>query len=67
MADLPIDNPLAAELRARIAAADGLPFADFMAACLYHPQFGYYMTPRARIGKEGDFFTSTSVHAVFGR
>jgi len=67
MANLPADNPLAAELRAHIAEAGGLPFADFMAACLYHPQFGYYMTPRARIGKEGDFFTSASVHAVFGR
>ncbi|NJC88647.1 MAG: hypothetical protein FIB02_08975 [Desulfuromonas sp.] len=60
-------TPLAAELRERLAAAGGLPFAEFMAACLYHPQYGYYMTPRERIGKAGDFFTSTSVHAVFGR
>jgi SAM-dependent MidA family methyltransferase len=67
METLPTENPLAAELRARLAEAGGLPFADFMAACLYHPHYGYYMTPRARIGKEGDFFTSTSVHAVFGR
>lgn len=58
---------LAAELRERIAACGGLPFAEFMAACLYHPRHGYYMTPRERIGKAGDFFTSTSVHAVFGR
>ena len=67
MENLPADSPLAAELRACIADAGGLPFADFMAACLYHPRYGYYMTPRARIGKEGDFFTSASVHAVFGR
>lgn len=60
-------NPLAAELRERIASGGPLPFAEFMAACLYHPQYGYYMTPRERIGKAGDFFTSTSVHAVFGR
>lgn len=60
-------TPLAAELRDRICDAGGLPFAEFMAACLYHPQYGYYMTPRARIGKAGDFFTSSSVHAVFGR
>jgi SAM-dependent MidA family methyltransferase len=60
-------TPLAAELRARIAACSGLPFAEFMAACLYHPQYGYYMTPRERIGKQGDFFTSSSVHALFGR
>jgi len=63
-----LDNPsLAAELRQRIAASGGIPFADFMAVCLYHPHHGYYMTPRARIGKGGDFFTSSSVHAVFGR
>jgi SAM-dependent MidA family methyltransferase len=38
-----------------------------MAACLYHPQYGYYMAPRERIGRHGDFFTSSSVHALFGR
>lgn len=68
MNTLPADStPLAAELRERIAASGGLPFAEFMAACLYHPQYGYYMTPRERIGKAGDFFTSSSVHAMFGR
>lgn len=67
METIPADTPLAAELHERIAATGGLPFVEFMAACLYHPQFGYYMTPRQRIGKSGDFFTSTSVHAVFGR
>lgn len=63
----PVAPPLAAELRERIAAAGGLPFVDFMAACLYHPRHGYYMADRARIGKGGDFFTSSSVHALFGR
>jgi SAM-dependent MidA family methyltransferase len=63
----PLTSPLAAELRERIATSGGLPFAEFMAACLYHPRYGYYMTPRERIGKHGDFFTSSSVHALFGR
>lgn len=67
METLPVDTPLAAELHDRIAATGGLPFAEFMAACLYHPRCGYYMTPRERIGKGGDFFTSSSVHALFGR
>jgi SAM-dependent MidA family methyltransferase len=58
---------LTAELRERIAETGGLPFAEFMAACLYHPEYGYYMTSRQRIGKGGDFFTSTSVHTLFGR
>jgi SAM-dependent MidA family methyltransferase len=62
-------NPALEEIiRRRIAEAGGaIPFAEFMALCLYHPQHGYYMAPRTRIGKGGDFFTSTSVHALFGR
>jgi SAM-dependent MidA family methyltransferase len=58
---------LEAFLRERIAATGGITFAEFMEHCLYHPDYGYYMVPRQRIGKEGDFFTSSSVHALFGR
>lgn len=54
-------------LRDRIAGAGGISFADFMEQCLYHPDYGYYTTPRTRIGKDGDFFTSSSVHSLFGR
>ncbi len=54
-------------LRRRLAASGGIPFAEFMEHCLYHPDFGYYMTPRRRIGKGGDFFTSSSVNALFGK
>ncbi len=54
-------------IRQRIAAAGAITFAEFMELCLYHPQHGYYMTRRERIGKGGDFFTSPSVHALFGR
>jgi SAM-dependent MidA family methyltransferase len=54
-------------LTGRIAATGGIPFAEFMAECLYHPEYGYYTAPRTRIGKEGDFFTSSSVHSLFGR
>ncbi|PLX87992.1 MAG: hypothetical protein C0618_05490 [Desulfuromonas sp.] len=61
-------NPhLVTFLQERIADQDGIDFADFMGQCLYHPEHGYYTTPRTRIGKEGDFFTSSSVHALFGR
>lgn len=51
----------------RIREVGGITFAEFMALCLYHPQYGYYMGPRQRIGKGGDFFTSSSVHPIFGR
>jgi SAM-dependent MidA family methyltransferase len=54
-------------LRRRIAQTGGIPFAEFMEHCLYHPEHGYYMAARNRIGKQGDFFTSTSVHSLFGR
>lgn len=61
------DSQLAALLRRRAQEAAGISFADFMAQALYHPQYGYYMVARDRIGKTGDFFTSSSVNTLFGR
>ena len=60
------DKGLAGLLQQQIDKSGGLSFAAFMEQCLYHPQYGYYMTDRQRIGKAGDFFTSSSVHALFG-
>jgi SAM-dependent MidA family methyltransferase len=54
-------------LRGDIACRGPIPFRDFMAAALYHPQFGYYGSGRARIGRDGDFFTNVSVGALFGK
>ena len=61
------NSQLAASLHRQAEAAGGISFADFMAQALYHPQYGYYMVPRDRIGKAGDFYTSSSVNALFGR
>jgi len=61
------NSPLTALLHRQVQSAGGIGFADFMAQALYHPQYGYYMSPRARIGKAGDFFTSSSVSSLFGR
>jgi SAM-dependent MidA family methyltransferase len=61
------NDHLAGLLCEELQQQNGIPFVDFMQRCLYHPDHGYYMTPRQRIGKEGDFFTSSSVHHVFGR
>jgi len=58
---------LAALLRQQVEVAEGISFADFMTQALYHPDYGYYMTSRDRIGKSGDFFTSSSVNSLFGR
>lgn len=42
-----------------------IPFARFMELALYHPSFGYYTQARHKVGKEGDFYTSATVHPVF--
>lgn len=42
-----------------------IPFSRFMELALYHPEFGYYTSTRPKVGKEGDFFTSATVHPVF--
>ena len=38
-----------------------------MELCLYDPKLGYYSRNAAQFGKAGDFYTSSDVHAVFGR
>lgn len=38
-----------------------------MELCLYDSEFGYYSRNAAQFGKAGDFYTSSDVHAVFGR
>lgn len=35
--------------------------------CLYDPELGYYARHAEQFGKAGDFYTSSDVHAVFGR
>lgn len=42
-----------------------IPFARYMELALYHPTFGYYTQARHKVGKEGDFYTSATVHPVF--
>jgi len=54
-------------LRQQVAAQRGITFEHFMEQALYHPDHGYYTSARTRIGKQGDFFTSSSVHPCFGR
>ena len=58
---------LTLQLHQQIDCAAGITFAQFMEQALYHPEYGYYTAHRERIGKKGDFFTSSSVHFCFGR
>lgn len=50
----------------RIRSAGPITFADFMETVLYHPQEGYYYSPRDKIGPRGDYYTSPYLHPVFG-
>ena len=44
-----------------------IPFSRYMELCLYEPGLGFYSRDVERFGKAGDFYTSSDVHAVFGR
>ena len=44
-----------------------IPFSRYMELCLYDPELGYYSRHVEQFGKAGDFYTSSDVHAVFGR
>jgi len=44
-----------------------MPFSRYMQICLYDPSSGYYSRNAEQFGKAGDFYTSSDVHAVYGR
>jgi SAM-dependent MidA family methyltransferase len=59
--------PLRQEIEQEIRELDPIPFSRYMELCLYHPELGYYSRSAEQFGKAGDFYTSSDVHAVFGR
>jgi SAM-dependent MidA family methyltransferase len=61
------DSQLKDIIAARIAVQGRITFAAFMEACLYEPGLGYYTSAGRKVGAEGDFYTSITVHAAFGR
>ncbi len=60
-------NPLRQRIVDLIRREGPIPFSRYMAMCLYEPELGYYARPREQFGKAGDFYTSSDVHALFGR
>ncbi|WP_371932001.1 SAM-dependent methyltransferase [Mesobacillus subterraneus] len=44
-----------------------ISYAEYMEQALYHPEEGYYIKERQKIGKEGDFYTSSNVSDVYGK
>jgi SAM-dependent MidA family methyltransferase len=68
---MPGESTSSGKLRDRIVAEirerGPIPFSRYMEMCLYEPDLGYYARAREQFGKAGDFYTSSDVHAVFGR
>jgi SAM-dependent MidA family methyltransferase len=55
-------------LRQIIAEAGGvISFERFMQEALYHPACGYYAARVGKVGREGDFSTSATLHPALGR
>jgi SAM-dependent MidA family methyltransferase len=60
-------NPLRQKIEQEIRQHGPIPFSRYMELCLYDPELGYYSRNAQQFGKAGDFYTSSDVHAVFGR
>jgi SAM-dependent MidA family methyltransferase len=55
------------QIEQEIRQSGPIPFSRYMDLCLYEPELGYYARHSGQFGKAGDFYTSSDVHAVFGR
>src|ERR1700756_1218515 len=60
-------NELRKKIEQEIRERGPIPFSRYMELCLYDPELGYYSRNVEKFGKAGDFYTSSDVHAVFGR
>ena len=60
-------NTLRQKIEMEIRERGPIPFSRYMELCLYEPELGYYSRNVQQFGKAGDFYTSSDVHAVFGR
>jgi SAM-dependent MidA family methyltransferase len=59
------DTPLARKLTERIRRHGPITVADYMHACLFDAEHGYYVSQPA-IGGAGDFVTAPEISQVFG-
>ncbi len=60
-------SPLRQKIEQEIRERGPIAFSRYMDHCLYDPKLGYYARTAEQFGKAGDFYTSSDVHAVFGR
>lgn len=61
-------SPLTGILRDMIekTVERAIRFETYMSLCLYHETYGYYRTSTKKIGREGDFYTSSYVETSMG-
>lgn len=50
----------------RIREEGPISFHDYMEMALYYPGIGYYTSGREKIGKDGDYYTSSNVTPLYG-
>lgn len=50
----------------KIRQSGAISFRDFMEMALYYPGLGYYASPKEKIGKRGDYYTSPNITPAFG-
>ncbi len=60
-------NQLRQKIEQEIHERGPISFSRYMELCLYDRDLGYYSRNAQRFGKAGDFYTSSDIHAVFGR
>ncbi len=60
-------NLLRQKIEQEIRQRGPIHFSRYVELCLYGPELGYYSRKAEQFGKAGDFYTSSDVHAVFGR
>jgi SAM-dependent MidA family methyltransferase len=44
-----------------------ISYAEYIGSALYHPEFGYYMKDKQKIGRQGDFITTSNISDLYGR
>lgn len=59
-------NSLQQKIIQKIKSEGPVTFKTFMEMALYELDIGYYTSQNTKIGKAGDFYTSSHLHPIFG-